>query len=91
MAKRIVSADTIADEIYTRFSSFGLRQKWHDHVHSVTEESKADTVTEYIINCEPELAEWLEELIPHIPYISVIDEVIKEYFSDDFYREDVAG
>ncbi len=91
MAKRIVSADTIADEIYTRFGSFGLREKWHNYVHSVTDESKADTVTEYIINCEPELAEWLEELIPYIPYISVIDEVIKEYFSDDFYREDVAG
>lgn len=90
MAKRIVSADTIADEIYAKFDSFGLRQKWQNYVHSVTDESKADTVTEYIMNFEPELAEWLEELIPYIPYTSVIDEVIEEYFSDDFFREDIA-
>lgn len=91
MARRKVSEDTIANEIYARFGDYSLREKWHDYVHSATDDSKADTVTEYIMNCEPELAEWLEQLIPYIPYNSVIDEIISEYFRDDFYREDVVA
>lgn len=89
MARRKVSEDTIANEIYARFGDYGLREKWHDYVYSVTDDSKADIVTEYIMNCESELAEWLESLIPYIPYDSVIDDVIKSYFHEEFYRKNV--
>lgn len=88
MARRKVSEDTIANEIYARFGDYGLRKKWHDYVHSAVDR-KEKNVTAYIINCEPELSEWLESLIPYIPYDSVIDDVIKSYFHEEFYRKNV--
>lgn len=90
MARRKVSEDTIANEIYERFSAYCLREKWHNYVCSVTDDGKADTITEYIMSCEPELEQWLEQLIPYIPYNSIIDEIIGEYFREDFYRKDIA-
>lgn len=97
MARRIVSDEVIADEIINRLSQERLRDRWRNFVLShfgkeKDEEEKISTATGYILREEPELTEWLEIFFPYMERRlnnTLIDDVIKDYFGEEFYRENV--
>lgn len=87
MARRILSEDTIANAIYSKFGEFKLCEHWHSYATVCSNED--ETVEEYIISQEPELNAWLEMLIPYLPYAAVIDEVIYDYFRGEYHVYEV--
>lgn len=91
MARRKVTEDTIADEIIARLGKEMLRDKWTVFALSNTN-PEIENAAEYITNCEPELSEWIESLIPYMEERlnnTLIDDVIKDYFGEEFYRKNV--
>ncbi|WP_295209775.1 hypothetical protein [Ruminococcus sp.] len=91
MAKRIISDDTITNEVITRLKEEKFRDKWAAFAIS-KEHSEISNATEYIIKCEPELRDWIESFIPYMEHKTnnnLIDDIIKDYFGEEFYREDV--
>lgn len=91
MAKRSISDDTITNEIITRLKEENLRDKWVTFAIS-KEHSEISNATEFIIKCEPGLSDWIESFIPYMEHKTnnnLIDDIIKDYFGEEFYREDV--
>jgi hypothetical protein len=91
MARKIVSDETIADEIIGRLCDEKVRNRWRAFSLS-NERPEIGNANKYITECEPELTEWLESLFPYMEQRlnnTLIDDVIKDFFSDEFYREDV--
>lgn len=91
MAKRIVSENTITNEIIARLNNEKIRDKWTAFAIS-RENAEISNAVEYIISCEPQLSDWIESFIPYMGgnmNNCLIDDIIKDYFGDEFYREDV--
>jgi hypothetical protein len=91
MARRKVSDETIADEIIGRLCDEKVRNRWRAFAIS-DERPEIENANRYIVECEPELTEWLESFFPYMEQRldnTLIDDVIKDFFADEFYREDV--
>jgi len=89
MARKIISEDIAANEIFAKFGKVGLKKAWHRYAREHTESDGITNIEDFIVLCQPELASWLESLIPHIPSFSTIDEVIADYFRGEYYLSDL--
>ena len=91
MARKIVSDEAIADGMIARLTEEKLYEKWIRFAAS-SEKEEIKNASGYIINCEEDISEWLLSLIPYMEKKlnnTLIDDVIKDFFGDKFYRENV--
>lgn len=90
MARRILSEETIANEIYEKFGKIKLKEAWHKHI-SKNMNDGISNIEDYIVKCRPQLTQWLEILIPYAPSFSTIDDIISDYFRGEYYKEDLSA
>lgn len=89
MARRTISEETAANEMYAKFGKEGIREKWHRYALAHKENDDISNVEEYIEKYEPKLTEWLESLIPYLPNFCTIDNIIADYFRGEYYLSDL--
>ena len=65
MARKIVSDEAIADGMIARLTEEKLYEKWIRFAAS-REKEEIKNASDYIINCEEDISEWLLSLIPYM-------------------------
>ena len=65
MARKIVSDEAIADGMIARLTEEKLYEKWIRFAAS-SEKEEIKNASDYIINCEEDISEWLLSLIPYM-------------------------
>ena len=88
MARRVISEEALANEIYSKFGECKIREKWRGYANSHLEDQDYFNVEDYIEKEVPELNEWLETFIPYLPNFNVLDDIIKDYFRGEFSIEE---